>query len=334
VSLPIGRVDRARRALHLHWWLRVLRQPSRHESGVAPKTYVSYRGAIRSHFIPALGAVELTALRPTHIQGLYTRMLASGRCDGRGGLAARSVIRYHQILHAALHQAVRWQMLVRNPADAAEPPRAPRRELATVTPEQARRLMASADQTPLGAFVRLAFLTGMRRGELLGLRWADLDLDGATVHVQQTAQWITGQGIVFRHPKTRLSRRAIALSPDAVAVLRSHRRRQAEARFPAGPAYVDRDLVFATGIGTPLKPGNLRRSWLRITAGAGLPSLRIHDMRHAHAKIMLGQGVHPKIVSERLGHASVNITLDSTRTSYPVSRKRPPRSSTRPSPNH
>ena len=213
MSLPIGRVDRARRALHLHWWLRVLRQPSRHESGVAPKTYVSYRGAIRSHFIPALGAVELTALRPTHIQGLYTRMLASGRCDGRGGLAARSVIRYHQILHAALHQAVRWQMLVRNPADAAEPPRAPRRELATVTPEQARRLMASADQTPLGAFVRLAFLTGMRRGELLGLRWADLDLDGATVHVQQTAQWITGQGIVFRHPKTRLSRRAIALSP-------------------------------------------------------------------------------------------------------------------------
>jgi integrase len=150
----------------------------------------------------------------------------------------------------------------------------------------------------------------MRRGELLGLRWADVDLDGATIHVQQTAQRIVGQGIVFRHPKTRLSRRAIALSPDAVTVLRSHRLRQAEARFLAGSAYGDLDLVFATGIGTPLEPGNVRRTWLRVTPAAGMPGVRVHDMRHAMATIMLSQGIHPKIVSERLGHASVNITLD------------------------
>jgi integrase len=277
---------------------------------LAPKTHASYTDAIHGHFTPALGALELTALRPTHIQGLYSRMLVSGRRDGRGGLSARSVGRYHQILHAALHQAVRWQLLVRNPADAVEAPRAPRREIATVSAEQARRLMAAGDETTIGPFVRLALLTGMRRGELLGLRWSDVDLDGAKIHVQQTAQRIDGQGIVFRHPKTRLSRRAIALSPDAVIVLRSHRRRQAEARLLAGPAYVDHDLVFATGIGTPIEPSNLRRSWLAVTESAGLPGLRIHDLRHAHATIMLGQGVHPKIVSERLGHASVNITLD------------------------
>jgi integrase len=135
----------------------------------------------------------------------------------------------------------------------------------------------------------------MRRGELPG---------------PQTAQRIAGQGIVFRQPKTRLSRRMVALSPDAVAVLRQHRGRQAQARLVAGPAYRDRDLVFATRLGTPIEPGNLRRTWLRVTAAAGLPGLRFHSIRHTHATLMLGQGVHPKVVSERLGHASVKISLD------------------------
>jgi integrase len=302
VERPVGKQTVA---AYLNRWLADYVQPS-----LAPKTIVSYREVVHVHLIPTLGSLDLVALRPTHIQSLYTRLLASGRCDGRGGLSARSVLRYHQILHAALRQAVRWQLLVRNPADAVEAPRASRRELRATTPEQARAVMGAADATPFGPFVRLALLTGMRRGELLGLRWSDVDLDGGALHVQQTAQRIDGQGIVFRQPKTRLSRRSIALSPDAVAVLRQHRRRQAEARLLAGSAYVDRDLVFATGLGTPIEPGNLRRSWLGIIRAAGLPGLRIHDLRHAHATLMLRQGVHPKVVSERLGHASVNITLD------------------------
>lgn len=179
-----------------------------------------------------------------------------------------------------------------------------------MTPAQAWAVVGAAAETSIGPFVRLALLTGMRRGELLGLRWADVDLEGGALHVQQTAQRILGQGIIFRQPKTRLSRRSIALSPDAVAVLRQHRRRQAEARLLAGSAYGDRDLVFATGLGTPVEPGNLRRAWVGIARAAGVPGLRIHDLRHAHATLMLSQGVHPKVVSERLGHASVNITLD------------------------
>jgi integrase len=294
VERPVGRITVG---AYLDQWLRDYVEPS-----LAPKTIATYRDVIRVHFVPTLGSLELTALRPSHIQSLYTRML--------GRLSPRSVLRYHQILHAALRQAVRWQLLVRNPADAVEPPRAPRREIRATTPEQARAAMAAADATPIGAFVRLALLTGMRRGELLGLRWADVDLAGGTLHIQQTAQRITGQGIVFRQPKTRLSRRSVALSSDAVAALRQHRVRQAEARLLAGPAYADGDLVFATSIGTPMEPGNLLRAWYDVTATAGLPGLRLHDLRHAHATLMLGQGVHPKIVSERLGHASVNITLD------------------------
>ena len=141
-------------------------------------------------------------------------------------------------------------------------------------------------------------------------RWQDVDLEQGAAHIQQSAQRIQGQGIVFRQPKTRLSRRSVALSQDTVRVLRRHRRRQAERRLLAGPAYQDHDLVFATSLGTPLEPGNVRRDWLLIVKAGGLDGLRLHDLRHAHATLMLRAGVHPKVVSERLGHASVNITLD------------------------
>ena len=190
--------------------------------------------------MPTLGSIELTALRPSHIRSMYTAMLQSGRKDGKG-LSPRSVQRSHQILHAALHQAVRWQLIIRNRADSVEPPRAPRREIRVLTSAQARRLMAAAGETPLGSFVRLALPTGMLRGELIGLRWQDVDLNRSAIHVQQTAQRIHGQGIVYRQPKTRLSRRSIALSPDPVAVLRQHRKRQAERRLLAGLAYKDHD---------------------------------------------------------------------------------------------
>ena len=130
------------------------------------------------------------------------------------------------------------------------------------------------------------------------------------MHVQQTAQRLTGVGIVFRQPKTRLSRRAVALSTDAVRVLREHRRAQLEERLRAGGAYVDRDLVFASSIGTALEAGTTARTWLRVLAAAGVGHVRWHDLRHAHATLLLRQGVHPKVVSERLGHASIAITLD------------------------
>jgi integrase len=180
-----------------------------------------------------------------------------------------------------------------------------------IGPDDVRRLFAAADETELGPFVRLAVLTGLRRGELLGLPWHDVDLEGGMLHVTQTAQRLRQQGIVFGPPKTDRSRRAVALSAEAVAVLRMQRRRQAEKRLLVGSAYRDDlGLVFATAIGTPLEPGNVLRTWYRVRTAAGLPTLRIHDLRHAHATLMLAGGVHPKVVSERLGHGSVTVTLD------------------------
>ena len=279
-------------------------------SGVAPSTASHYQRIVRRVLAPALGSVELTALRPQQIQALYSRLLREGRHDGTGGLSARSVVRIHQVLHAALHHAVRWQLLARNPADAVQAPRAERRELSPLPPVAVSALMAAADATPIGGLVRMAILTGMRRGELLGLRWRDVDMAAGVAHVQQTAQRIAGRGWVYRQPKTRLSRRAVALSPATVAMLSTHRKAQLEARLLAGSAWHDLDLVFASAVGTPLEPGNIRRTWTRVLAAVGIGHVRWHDLRHAHATLMLASGVHPKVVSERLGHASVGITLD------------------------
>jgi integrase len=201
-------------------------------------------------------------------------------------------------------------LLARNPADAVQRPNGPRRELLAISAAEVLRLLSAADETPIGSLVRMAVMTGMRRSELLGLRWRDVDLDGGVASVQQTAQRISSQGWIFQQPKTRLSRRAIALSPSTVQTLRRHRRQQAEARLLAGPAYRDRDLVFASALGTPVEPGTIARTWARVLDTAGVGHVRWHDLRHAHATLLLTAGVHPKIVSERLGHASVGITLD------------------------
>jgi len=182
--------------------------------------------------------------------------------------------------------------------------------LAALGPEEIRRLLVAAVATPYGALVHVAVMTGLRQGELLGLRWQDVDLDAGVLHVQQTVQWLPRQGFIFRQPKTGKSRRAVALSPDTVRRLRQHRGQRLEGSLTLGRVRQDDGLVFTTPLGTPIDPSNLRRTWLGILKGAGLGHLRFHDLRHAHATLMLRQGIHPKIVSERLGHSGVGITLD------------------------
>jgi integrase len=196
------------------------------------------------------------------------------------------------------------------PADAVQPPKAARPELTMLPAADVACLLTLADETPIGPLARIAVLTGMRRGELLGLRWRDVDMAAGVAHVQQTAQRIDGAGWVFRQLKTRLSRRAVALSPETVRMLGAHRKAQLEARLLAGSAWHDLDLVFTSALGTPLEPGTIRRTWRRVLAVTDVGHVRWHDLRHAHATLMLAAGIHPKVVSERLGHASVGITLD------------------------
>lgn len=279
---------------------------------VGPSTLERYRSIIEHHLIPALGGLRLRDLRPAHIQAAYSRGLAAGgRVDGAaGGLAPHTVLKHHRLLREALSHAVRWQLITRNPADAVTAPRPTRAEMRVLDSEEAARLLESAARSPYHTLIYVALATGARLGELLALRWQDLDLDGATLRIVRSARRFPGRGVLFQETKTHRSRRPVALSADTVAIIRDHRRAQAEHRLSLGPAYTDNGLVFPGPTGQPLDDSNLRRAFAAIVADAGLPRLRFHDLRHTAATLMLRAGVHPKVVSERLGHASVSLTLD------------------------
>ena len=266
-------------------------------------------GIVTQHLIPALGAYSLTKLKPLHIQEYYARAMQTGRLDGKeGGLSPQTVLHHHRILKEALSQAVRWQIIAHNPADAVEPPRVGRKEMKVLTPGQIDRLLEAARGSRLYIAIVLAVATGMRRGEILGLRWQDVDLSAGTVSVCRTLE-ITKGRVAFKEPKSTKSRRVISLPAFAVDALRRHKVEQAEHRLRAGPAYEDQGLVCATERGTPMIH-NFERDYLALLDKANLPRVRFHDLRHSHATLLLVQNVHPKIVSERLGHSAIGVTLD------------------------
>ena len=280
----------------LERWLRSYASTKR------PSTYRRYEGLIRVHLMPVIGALKLSKLRPAHIQEAYARV--------QQARAPRTALHVHRVLKEALSHAVQWQLLARNPADAVTAPRAERYEVDPPDREEIERILAAADATLYGSLVYVAVMTGMRAGELLGLTWKSVDLEGAALNVRQTVQRISGVGMVYGKPKTARSRRTVSLTPATVARLRSHRQSQLESRLTLGPAYQDADLVFPTVIGTPLDANNFRRAWLRIRKRAGVERVRFHDLRHAHATLLIGEGAHMKTISERLGHAGIAITMD------------------------
>jgi integrase len=262
-----------------------------------------YRDLARLHIVGIIGNVKLGKLTPADVQRLYTDRLASG-------LAPATVRYVHAVLHHALDDAVKWGLLNRNVTDAVEAPQKARGEMRVWDAEQVNMVFRAASDDPLEALWRLAIFTGMRRGELLALKWGELDLDAGTLSVQRSL----GRGLTARleegEPKSRSGRRRIALSPSIVESLKHHRVRQLEYRLAADEAYQDRGYVFVNETGGHLHPNVLYRRFNALIARAGVPPIRFHDLRHTSATLLLGKGVHGKIVQERLGHANIAMTLD------------------------
>lgn len=289
--------ERQRVGEYLTGWLESARPSLR------PRTWERYRQYVTLHALPEIGHLSLARLAPQHLQALYANRLEAG-------LSPMSVRHLHGVLHRALGQATRWGLVARNVASLVSPPRAERREMRTLSPEQARAFLEAAEGDRFEALYVLALTTGMRQGELLALAWGDVNLDAGTVRVRGTLQR-TRDGLTVTEPKTAASRRQVTLGRAAVDALRRHRVAQAEERLRLGAAWEDNDLVFPNEVGRPVDAGNVvGRSFLPLLRRAGLPPMRFHDLRHSAATLLLGQGVHPKIVSEMLGHSTVGITLD------------------------
>lgn len=300
----LGATTRLTVAEYLDVWLRD------HAATRAPKTFEVYTGLSR-YIIDRLGTVPLARLSPSHLVAFFTTLRQTPRQDGAGTLAPTTVHAVYRLLRTALNTAVRWRLLSRSPLDGVEAPRVPRREMQTLDAAQARDLLAAtaAEGVKWQAFFTVLLNAGCRPGELKALRWADVDLADGEMRLQRHVQRITGQGMVAGPTKTTTGRRPVALGADVVALLRKHRAEQAETRLRAGSLWQQLDLVFPNAFGGYLEGGTVERVFNRACRRADVPRIRLYDLRHTSASLLLASGVHPKIVSERLGHASVNLTL-------------------------
>ncbi len=296
--------DRITVAEYLAGWVEAL--PTQ---GLRPRTVASYADTLRLHVLPMLGDGRLQALTALDLDRLYARLLADGHRYGHGGLSARSVRYVHTILRKALADAERKGLVQRNAANLASPPsakaaKAP--EASTWTVEQLRAFLGTVVDHEHHALFHVAGHTGMRRGELLGLAWSDVDLDAGTVRVRQQLG-LDGQLVAV---KTERSRRIVDLDDETVAVLRAHRKAQAERRLAIGAGWVDTGLVFVGVDGRALRPDAVTKAFASAVARSGLPRIRLHDLRHSRASHLARAGAHPVVIQTQLGHSSASFSQE------------------------
>ncbi len=277
---------------------------------ISPRAHERYCELVRKNIAPAIGAIGLTKLRPPHISDLYAKALVSGRRDGKGGLSPATVVYMHRITKHALGQAVKWDMLPKNPADAVKPPRVERKPAATYDTTEAVDALETLRATRMFIPTVLGMLCGMRRGEITALRWQSIDLERGQLAIVASTEQLAGQGNI-RDKDTKGKRcRTIALSAQVVTELRAHKLRQAKELLRVGVRLQGSQYVVAKEDGSQLQPRSLSHEWVRLLGVHALKRIKLHSTRHSHASHMLASNIHPKIVQERLGHSSIAITMD------------------------
>jgi site-specific recombinase XerD len=287
---------------------------------IRPSTYNSYVQHVECHIAPHIGAVKLQKLSGGQVNALYARLAEGGGLDGKKGLSPQTIHHVHACLHKACKDAVRWGQLSRNPLDAADPPRAKgdgAKEMKTWSKEELRNFLDAVKGERLSPLWHTIAMTGMRRGEALGLRWGDVDFEAGRLAIRR-ALIPAGRDVVVSEPKTAKGRRVIAIDPGTVEVLKAQAARQLRDQEHWGESWVDSGYVFTCENGQFLDPESVSRYWRQEIKMAMLPRIRLHDLRHTHATLALQAGVHPKVVSERLGHATVAITLDTYSHAIPA----------------
>lgn len=275
-------------------------------------TFNSYQANIANHVVPGIGAIPLQRLSPEDLDEFYARLLVEGKLNGDGGGLSVKTVRYiHGILRKALADALRKGSVQRNVADLADPPKlssAPKPQMKVWNADQLREFLEGIRDHDLYPAFYLAANTGMRRGEILGIRWEDIDLQHKRLSVRQAVLNVAYE-VVIADVKTPMSRRTVDLEPRTVAVLKQWKRDQFEQRVALGLRPKDDSLVFAKPDGAAIHPDSYSQHFQRLVAASAVPRIRPHDLRHTHATILLKAGVPAKVVSERLGHANVAFTM-------------------------
>jgi integrase len=291
-------------------------------ASLAGTTHQRYASAFKTHIGPALGRLKLSVLSPLHLEEAYSTWLRSGRMDKEGGLSPQTVLHYHRIIHRVLNQAVKWNVTSRNVADAVEPPKPRRREMNVLSAQALMRLVGtalnpsshalaqgglSAESAFSAAVVFLAF-SGARRGECLALKWEDVDLKAGSIAIRRSLEQ-TKESIKFKAPKNNRGRR-IQLPQFALDALQRHKAKQNAYRLALGDGYKDQGLVFARPDGSIINPHAFGDAFRALVKRSDVASIRLHDLRHTHATLMLKAGVQGKVTQERLGHSGIGITMD------------------------
>jgi len=267
-----------------------------------------YTELANKNIVPLIGNVALAKLAPAMISQAYAKALKAGRRDGKGGLSPKTVLYMHRVLRQALSQAVKWNLLGRNPADAVDPPKTERRQMTALDTDASARLIEAARDTSLFIPVLLAVMCGIRRGEMAALRWKSVDLERGTIAIVASAEQ-TNEAVREKPPKSGKGR-SVTLPSLAIEELRRHRIRQAETLLRLGVRLTDDHHVVMREDGLPLQPRSLTHAFQILLHRRKLQRVRLHDLRHTHATELLKSGVHPKVAQERLGHSSIAITLD------------------------
>jgi integrase len=289
---------------YLERWLSTI------ESNLAPKTFERYKELVDLNINPKLGAIRMAQLQPVQLAEFYTWAGTEGNRRTKSGLSTRTVLHIHRLLRRALKQAVLWQLRPTNPADAVQAPRPSDIEMKPVEEERAGELILSAEGTDMFLPILTALCTGMRRGEILAMRWSDLDLEYARLTVNQSVSQTRKQGVFFKSPKKKKSRRTITLPAILLDAICDQRSKQDKHKELFGPDYQDFDLVLAMPDGTPWAPDRFTDAYTAFARSRNAVGIRFHDLRHTHASELLRRGTPLKTVSARLGHSNATVTLN------------------------
>jgi integrase len=283
---------------YLENWLENVHKPT-----IRLSTYLNYRKLLKNYLVPGLGKVKIHRLTPQQVQGFYSQKMSQG-------LAPKTVNNIHGVLHKALDNAVKWNILPRNVCDAVTPPRIPHKEKNVLTKQQAHTLLEEVKAHRLEALLTLAITSGMRERKPLALHWQDINFEDCSLQVKRAVSYLKGYGYVESEPKTAKGRRMIKLPVFVVGILIRHRAQQEEQRRQVGSAWIEKDLVFTNAQGCFYSASTMRKVFRRFLVSIGLPHMRFHDLRHSAATILLAMKVHPKVVQEILGHSQIAMTLD------------------------